>query len=540
MGTWADLPTELVIQVLEEIYPPETFLNDSIFPDGDYIAQEDLLNCNCVSRQFQAIIEPILYRDVHLMAFFDDLEREDAMSYSSIRQFTRTIVLRPQLGKHVRRLFVPSVGHEWDEFKATLASWKKSISEAKVKKALSRDEKGQSDLSIILAALKPLGLKNGLVLNGGVDGMFITLLHLLPKLQSLYIEASAPLNFVAHSCFGAFGGQIPASLRSIVELSVYIEEDPYSDGGLDTEEVAAFMTLPSLQTLTVCNFYGGDAERLDIGVSAPALPPSSSSNNPATPQPTPFVKIPRGYALPAHSSHITTLRLKSSSASCKTISNLLKLPLRLETFEYQLSSDTDDPAIFNASDLLPGIIRHAASLKELIITADEPDHYWDEDEPFIGSLYGMIALEKLHVSLPIILDGAQWFDRYNESDSEDSEDDDDDSEDEETQDEDEDQAVEGRSSHPTISNHRNPMDDLLPPNLTLLELAVDEDSFPEFIKRTGIPQSLVYTRQRIPSLVKLLVTGEADDLDTFDDLLTKVPMLEPLMSVSLFDISSEN
>ncbi|KAF8313279.1 hypothetical protein DL93DRAFT_2081370 [Clavulina sp. PMI_390] len=238
MGTWSDLPTELALQVIKELS----------VPDGRGAARSpshttNLLSCTQVSHNFRAIADMVLYRDVRLILLDWSLiypMHKATISYRQILCFTRAILLRPPLGKHVRQLFVSSLGVEWDEFESTLASWNEAVSEGEVEELLSDCPDDGPDLSIILKALEPLGLKTGLVRHGGADGLFITLLQLLPKLQSLSVEAKGPLNFIAYSCFGAFGGKIPAALQSIVELSISV--DPVGDYDTDVRDSSLMRT----------------------------------------------------------------------------------------------------------------------------------------------------------------------------------------------------------------------------------------------------------------------------------------------------------
>ncbi|KAF8309988.1 hypothetical protein DL93DRAFT_2084931 [Clavulina sp. PMI_390] len=69
-----------------------------------------------------------------------------------------------------------------------------------------------------------MGLSNSLVLHGRSDGVFIVLLHLLPKLRLLDIRTKVDLAYIAYASFGGFGGGIPASLQSISELSLVPED----------------------------------------------------------------------------------------------------------------------------------------------------------------------------------------------------------------------------------------------------------------------------------------------------------------------------
>ncbi|KAF8313278.1 hypothetical protein DL93DRAFT_1186738 [Clavulina sp. PMI_390] len=272
------------------------------------------------------------------------------------------------------------------------------------------------------------------------------------------------------------------------------------------------MTLPSLQRMTMSRFYGGHPPRIRIARASTSDKASS------------ITKFSRGYAIRAMSSAITALHLQSSSASCEIVAEVLRLPLHLTTFEYRISSKVERPDPFNASELLPGLERHASSLRELTLVTERIEYYWDDDTPFIRSLSAFGALETLRVSLPIIFEGAEWFSMIDEPRDEDDEDDDPD-------DRGDLPAWRRPSRYPAWNCHQ-----LLPPNLSSLELQVHPDAFLTFIKRSGLPQSLTVTRKHIPSLAKFSVIGASGYLEPLDHLLAQVPVLDPRMSVT-FDVS---
>ncbi|KAF8309984.1 hypothetical protein DL93DRAFT_1679656 [Clavulina sp. PMI_390] len=217
-----------------------------------------------------------------------------------------------------------------------------------------------------------------------------------------------------------------------------------------------------------------------------------------------LLKLPTGYALMAKSCPITNLCLKSSVASYKTLNYILMLPMHLEKFEYEIGLNNEP---FHPSDFLPGLLSQAASLKELKIVFKQYDPEWqDDDEPFIGSLSAMSALEILRAPLSVVLPGAKEL----------------------------------IDSDYASACTRNPLDDLLPPNLTVLELAIGYLSLARFIGHTGIPQNLHLTSQCVPSLRTLEVSGDFDDHGVIHRLLKEVPKLNPPLNLILFNISNES
>ncbi|KAF8308454.1 hypothetical protein DL93DRAFT_2169979 [Clavulina sp. PMI_390] len=501
MGKWADLPAELATQVLRDLSVDQNIPRGSRleFTAPNISAQQDLLSCTYVSHQFYSIVTPLLYRNVYLQDYFLDYRRTIHLS-PRIHQFTRALVVNPDFGRHVRRLSVPSLGCGFHDFTAALDLWNQSVDLDDLDHTCLEYEVDLPDLTLILDALQEMGLSSGLVLHGRQDGIFITLLHLLPKLQSLYIEGG-DLDLVAYSCFGVFGG-IPVSLQSIVDLSIFVRDIRGEDGGADTEDLIPFLTLPSLQSITVCKFYGGPS-RVLLGGSPPRSTQTSPPSGALAPTPTTFLETSTGYAITVKSSPVTSLRFWSSNTS------FLNTPLAP-----------------NRSALpLFYLISQASCLRELHITIEGSDRFWEADDPCIGSLSEMTALEILRLPLPVLLSiNPEEGSFHNHRD----------------------EYYDGDRRYIPLPEHsftttmtRNPIDDLLPPNLKLLEIDVGKRFFPQFVTRTGFPQSLALTRTRIPLLESFVVSGEPYDARVVRQLLDQMPKLSPPMNVTLFGASND-
>ncbi|KAF8309977.1 hypothetical protein DL93DRAFT_2084921, partial [Clavulina sp. PMI_390] len=443
-------------------------------------------------------------------------------------QFTRVVINNPSFGKHVRRFSTSSLGCEYKDFAAALDLWNTSFDEKEVEDAISHRGASRSDLVTIFETLPGLGLRNGLLLHGGNDGVFIVLLHLLPKLRTLEIEVEEPsIRRIAYACFGVFGGRVPISLQSIVELSISSEGDPEIDGGFETEEVVPFMTLPSLRTFTMHNFSGSEPRHLQIGVPRKHTPSTSPNHGHSTALSPCFDKMSTGYTLFAKSGSITHLSFRSAVVSCDLLNRILALPIRLERFEFEFGDYDPNYGGFCASKFLPGLMSHSSSLKELIITCELPYFEWEEHDALIGSLSGMVALETLRIPSQILLAS----DEEAQNDSEIDDDDDDNNND--------DDEADGwhlrLSDNTPNSTPHNPLDDLLPPNIHSLELDIGASSFAKFVKSTGFPQSLAFTRHRIPPLTSFVVSGESKPKpDVLGYFLKRVPPLDPPMKVTLF------
>ncbi|KAF8308455.1 hypothetical protein DL93DRAFT_1679106 [Clavulina sp. PMI_390] len=525
MGVWADLPSELAIQVLQNLVPSQKLPEESAgsHPLPNPSLQRELLTCTYVSHQFRAIVTPFLYRDVHLQAA--PLREVPGVMTSSptLHRFACAIILNPHLGKYVRRLSATSLGCVCTDYTMIFESWNKSFSDEEVIQSISTEYVARHDLSTILAAMQDLGLNNGLLFHGGADGIFIVLLHLLPNLESLCVKSGAPLAFIAYSCFSAVERGIPIALQSIVELEVLVKHDEYNEITLGTEELVPFMALPSLRTITAYNFWGRDTPRLQLGTPSPVAPFIPSPDEVPT---SLITETPSVYALSAKCSSITELHFRSSAHWCEVLPQVLKLPSRLERFGYEVAEQPFDDRPFVASRLLGGLASQASSLRELHITAQTTDWFWDDDEPFIGSLSGMVALETLRVPLPVLLVGAQAF------------------EDDTLPDGNDENLYDANAWNHLLNDAaritpRNPIDDLLPPNLVSLELDILTCSFTRFIMRTGIPQSLATTRKIIPSLMNVDIIGDPYNSRAVRHILGRTPKLYPAMKFTLFDISNE-
>ncbi|KAF8310035.1 hypothetical protein DL93DRAFT_2099707 [Clavulina sp. PMI_390] len=467
MGVWADLSAELAISVFQEVSRSQGLSSHSGNDIRDVQARRDLLCCVQVSRQFRALVEPFLYRDVQIHDHSGDWERASA----HLCFFSRTIMEKPVLGRHVRTLSVPLQSGWLDEAASQLAivECNKTYDHTEISEflALSGESK-REDLQAIIDAIPSLGLLNGFIVKGGPSGIFIALLHLLPRLKILYIQALAHLHHVARSCSEDFVGGVPAGLKSIIELSV-AHKDEEIKGGFSASEIIPFMALPSLKTFSISRFSeepdvngpdvtGEDDKAWHLALSKP---PS-----------------------------ITQLALHDSVVSCALINQILSLPTRLEKFEYEVGGVNVGFAPFYPWQFLPGLHSQASSLTELIIVTENRDCDEQANEILIGSLREMEALRRLRRPIRLLIHFPY--------------EDDDQSDDEEGGNEVEDNSEEGTDA---ASTPQNPLDSLLPLSLTCLHLDIEGLPFGTFVSRTRLPQSFHFTRQRFTSLASLKTEG---------------------------------
>ncbi|KAF8310037.1 hypothetical protein DL93DRAFT_2099709 [Clavulina sp. PMI_390] len=219
---------------------------------------------------------------------------------------------------------------------------------------------GHTDLQTIFAALPKVGLRNGLIVYGGVNGIMIALLHLLPKLKGLEIRTCHSVQYLTHSCFATFVGGIPAGLKSISNL--FLLEKVMSSGFL-TNEIVPFTTLPCIKKLTVFSLHG-ENDQYSAGAAPVSRVGVGRSHNP-----TP---VDDAASLPF------------TQIGCS------------RRFEYEFGELDEAYEHYTLTSLLPGLLGQASSLKELIIDSGP----WDPlvSEPFMGSLAGMTALETLRLS----------------------------------------------------------------------------------------------------------------------------------------------
>lgn len=218
MAKWQDLPPELVLHILQK-------LNNT----------RDHNNASFVSRQFHALVEPQLYSDISILPNLRDDDEDDddggEARTRGFRHFVRTIVRRPSLGSHVKRLKLASWEHNYYEFPDDLHRCHLKFPDEDRDEALAyaKYDGTREDLTIIAAAAVARGLPNGMILAAGSRGLAIVLLHYLPNLKHLSVVSRNEIETVGLSCLGSFEGGVPAGLLSISTLNMVYDNSVYDE-----------------------------------------------------------------------------------------------------------------------------------------------------------------------------------------------------------------------------------------------------------------------------------------------------------------------
>lgn len=315
------------------------------------------------------------------------------------------------------------------------------------------------------------------------------------------MEVSNVVQTVALSCLGGYVSDTSAGLNTITELSIFYSDTEVTalsksykqnlrsfyilQGGFSTDAIVPFMVLPSLRSLTVGAFAGEDGSEWSlVRVEGPTEEDESeeenSSNSIDSPHPRPQngdianerskpIRTSTGvYILPPKSSAITHIELAISLISSSLLSRILTLPVGLESFRYELGGATvsgDEDYI--PRSFMPSLLAQANTLRELVIDTTMAADY-GSNEPMLGSLVGLVALQRLVLPAKALL-GVQ-------------------------------------PALPSEAVTLNSLDELLPAFLVALELHLEQEfTLADFLMLTGIPNSLVKTSRRIPTLRKFII-----------------------------------
>lgn len=226
-----DLPDELLLTILDDT--------------------NNWLNIAHVSRRFHQIAEPYLYRDVVLK------KDVSADNNRPLRQFTRSVILRPALAWHVRSLSI-SWTSDWGHIEASATeytiqedTWWLDSSELEPKATLAREQ----EWSFLARTASSIGMSPAMqsaIRCGSPPLIIIVLLHHLPNLISLNLPNTVDsIQPISDACMNTMEGGIPQGLRSLNSLTVC---NPFLHV-CDVAILSSFINLPHLQKLVLSGLY---------------------------------------------------------------------------------------------------------------------------------------------------------------------------------------------------------------------------------------------------------------------------------------------
>jgi hypothetical protein len=233
--------------------------------------------------------------------------------------------------------------------------------------------------------------ERGLQIDQDNDAFLALLLHLLPNLESLWVQvhdvSNHTLNMLGRIAYMDKHFQSNMPLSNLREITVELWD---AQGGIGTDDVLPIFRLPSLRSFhgkMICDGDNNDDSNDDDNeFDAAGYMPGN-----------------------AGSSSVTHIDLRSS-CSRKGFADLINAPKRLESFVFEHSNDpnlSEDEDVY-ASRFYPPLHKHRNSLQEIVLAYDEStgdEHYgWD----YVGSFVDFPALKKLRLRSTSILDWEQW------------------------------------------------------------------------------------------------------------------------------------
>ena len=190
MAVWSDLPTELVCEIVAWIEQ-----RNDIDNHGEY--QYDIHSLCAVSHHLHAVAKPYLYRNPRIEKLGPwiepppirtsgyhwkepDTDEEDEVC-TRLRQFLRTVIMRPALGVYVTRLRV-DCAETRVAAPAELVRLKKDINDDQAEELFAAfPAASKEDMLMLVAAAVENGFTNSDILQGGCAGQIVLLLDYLPN-----------------------------------------------------------------------------------------------------------------------------------------------------------------------------------------------------------------------------------------------------------------------------------------------------------------------------------------------------------------------
>lgn len=254
MAGWDDLPNETIMHIFKYL--------------GTKYAVQDTLNASIVCRRFHAILEPEIYRHVHVPS--SDVPHccpdEEGREYKKLRHLVRTLIARPELGRLVRTVHINLLGS--DQMEAV----KEIHEQCGFDEGLcERPHLHEIRHNIFLAEAAKRGLPDDLF-DHGVPGLAVLLLHFLPNLHSLSMDAwESSMDVIGEAALGRLGGGVPAGLKSICVLDLFYDDE---DLEFSPDTILSFLTLPGLVELTLLGYASNDDTDAEEGIEQVLAKPS--------------------------------------------------------------------------------------------------------------------------------------------------------------------------------------------------------------------------------------------------------------------------
>lgn len=229
-----DVPVEVILHVIEILSRKAR-------------GPRSLRSLCLVSHGLKELAQPFLYHDAtvecspHILSFLYGSKDSRKDKQRRLRQFLRTIILRPELGTHVRDLVLVGAGGRASEYSLTEEISSISLHVAH-KDAEEREDPGlpdkerhpklyrqaHRDLVEISGAAAKAGLPSGFVYLPGSNGLIILLLHFLPNLNFLALHANNTVETIACASLDCLPGGVPSGLRSVRDIRMMCDSEKVS------------------------------------------------------------------------------------------------------------------------------------------------------------------------------------------------------------------------------------------------------------------------------------------------------------------------
>lgn len=269
----------------------QRFPNEITITILSFLPADDLARASRVSRDLQALAEPLLYRKPFLSC--------ETAQPSDLHNFVRTLLTpgRQWLVSHIRTLVV-----DWDEYES------------------SPPTTPENEVALFIAAGSRYGIRNPLA--SSAAQLFLCL-HLLPSLTTLVLFPPLGyyimVNFI-ESLKPTLPTSVPLGFQSLRNFHWYPGER-HNEYGVSYTMLLTIICLPSIRTITVSiieRLCGPFPAADDMAISA-----------------------------------ITDLRLCCAAISSTTLTRILKLPRALTRFSFYAKNGNGSTIVHLTNELKP-------------------------------------------------------------------------------------------------------------------------------------------------------------------------------------------